>query len=217
MLFYCLLSLLTALISFSKRNKWLSGHKLIQFFELFFGTCPAKFFTSSNRNCSLYLRSQLVPHFAWNLFDFSWLVSLFSHSAKNAFRLQLGSKAIWNEDSVSKNEIRIKNGINSYLLSYLYAAFIVGHSISVNLQCRQSFRKSIFWHFSNKLEMTSTTVYRRVCDQIEAWREVRYRKGILHWITRSSLHKMRNVVIWTEQLKLSLRIVDNQREWKTCL
>ena len=34
------------------------------------------FVTSSNKNFSLYISSQLVQHFAWNLFDFSWLVLL---------------------------------------------------------------------------------------------------------------------------------------------
>ena len=42
-LFYCSVSLLTALICLLNRNKWLSGHKLIQFFELFFRTWPAMF------------------------------------------------------------------------------------------------------------------------------------------------------------------------------
>ena len=43
------------------------------------------FFTSSDKNFSLYF---ILPplHFAWNLFDFSRLVSLFSHSAKSVFR-----------------------------------------------------------------------------------------------------------------------------------
>ena len=40
-LFYCLVSLLTASICLLKRTKCLSGHKLIQFFDLYFRTCPA--------------------------------------------------------------------------------------------------------------------------------------------------------------------------------
>ena len=44
----------------------------------------------------------LFQHFAWNLFDFSRLVSLFSHSAKSQFEHQLLSKAIQNEQSQNK-------------------------------------------------------------------------------------------------------------------
>ena len=70
------------------------------------------FFTSSNKNFSLHLSSQLVQHFAWNLFDFSGLVWLFSHSTQSAFRQQLLSKSIQNEASVLKNEISNGNGMN---------------------------------------------------------------------------------------------------------
>ena len=41
-------------------------------------------------------------HFAWNLLDFSRLVSLFSHSAESEFEHQLLSKAIQNEQSQCK-------------------------------------------------------------------------------------------------------------------
>ena len=44
----------------------------------------------------------LFQHFAWNLFDFSRLVSLFSHSVKSEFEHQLLSKAIQNEQSQYK-------------------------------------------------------------------------------------------------------------------
>ena len=70
-----------------------------KFVELYVRTCPAMFFTSSNKNFSLYFSSQLVQHIAWNLFDFSRQVSLFSQSAKSIFRQQLLSKAIQNEQS----------------------------------------------------------------------------------------------------------------------
>ena len=49
-----------------------------------------------------FFRFTILPlfrHFAWNLFDFSRLVSLFSHSAKSEFEHQLLSKAIQNEQS----------------------------------------------------------------------------------------------------------------------
>ena len=70
------------------------------------------FFTSSNKNLSLYL---ILPPFRHlrEIFDFSRLVSLFSHSAKSVFRQQLLSKAIQNERSqYKKNETRNRNGIN---------------------------------------------------------------------------------------------------------
>ena len=44
----------------------------------------------------------LFQHFAWNLFDFSRLVSLFCHSAKSEFEHQLLTKAIQNEQSQYK-------------------------------------------------------------------------------------------------------------------
>ena len=49
-----------------------------------------------------FFRFTILPlfrHFAGNLFDFSRLVSLFSHSAKSEFEHQLLSKAIQNEQS----------------------------------------------------------------------------------------------------------------------
>ena len=49
-----------------------------------------------------FFRFTILPlfrHFAWNLFDFSRLVSLFSYSAKSEFEHQLLSKAIQNEQS----------------------------------------------------------------------------------------------------------------------
>ena len=49
--------------------------------------------------------------FAWNLFDFSRLVSLFSHSAQSAFRQQLLSKEIQNELSqYQKTKSEIETG-----------------------------------------------------------------------------------------------------------
>ena len=44
----------------------------------------------------------LFQHFAWNLFDFSRLVSLSSQSAKSEFEHQLLSKAIQNEQIQNK-------------------------------------------------------------------------------------------------------------------
>ena len=54
------------------------------------------------KNVSLYLILPLFRHFAWNLFDFSRLVSLFSDSAKSDFEHQVLSKAIQNEQSQYK-------------------------------------------------------------------------------------------------------------------
>ena len=59
----------------------------------------------------LYLSPQLVQHFVCYL-NFSRLISLFCHSAKrfySAVAQQSNSKLT---ESVSKNEIRIRNGIN---------------------------------------------------------------------------------------------------------
>ena len=73
-----------------------------KFFELCVRTCPVMFFYFF---CyvSLYLILPLFQHFAWYLFDFSRLVSLFSHSAKSDFEHQLLSRAIQNEQSKYKN------------------------------------------------------------------------------------------------------------------
>ena len=49
------------------------------------------------KNVLLYLILPLFQHFAWNLLDFSKLVSLFSFSAKIYFEQQLLSKPIQNE------------------------------------------------------------------------------------------------------------------------
>ena len=57
------------------------------------------FYFVEQENVSLYLILPLFQHFAWNLFDLSRLVSLFSHSAKSDFEHQLLSKAIQNEQS----------------------------------------------------------------------------------------------------------------------
>ena len=54
------------------------------------------------KNVSLYLILPLFQHFARYLFDFSRLVSHFSHSAKSDFEHQLLSKAIQNEQSQFK-------------------------------------------------------------------------------------------------------------------
>ena len=89
-----------SLIVRSRSSSLLSQWK---FFELYVRTCPAIFFTSSNKkNVSLYLILPPFQHFAWNLFDFSRLVSLFSHSAKSDFEHQLLSKAIQNKQSQCK-------------------------------------------------------------------------------------------------------------------
>ena len=52
-----------------------------------------------------FFRFTILPffqNFAWNLFEFSRLVSFFSHSAKSEFEHQLLSKAIQNEQSQYK-------------------------------------------------------------------------------------------------------------------
>ena len=54
------------------------------------------------KNVSLYLILPLFQHFAWNLFYFSRLVPLFSHSAKSDFEQQLLSKAVQNGQSQYK-------------------------------------------------------------------------------------------------------------------
>ena len=61
------------------------------------------FYFVEQKNVSLYLLLPLFQHFAWNLFDFFRLVSLFSHSANIDFEHQLLSKAIQNEQSQYKN------------------------------------------------------------------------------------------------------------------
>ena len=60
------------------------------------------FYFVEQKNVSLYLILPLFQHFAWNLFDFSRIVSLFSHSAKSDFEHQLLSKVIQNEQSQYK-------------------------------------------------------------------------------------------------------------------
>ena len=75
----------------------------LNFFELYVRTCPAMFFYFvEQKNVSLYLILPLFQHFGWNLFDFSRLVFVFSHSAKSDFEHQLLSKAIQNEQSQYK-------------------------------------------------------------------------------------------------------------------
>ena len=54
------------------------------------------------KNVTIYLILPPFQHFAWNLFYFSRLISLFSHSAKIDFEHQLLSKAIQNEQSQYK-------------------------------------------------------------------------------------------------------------------
>ena len=76
-----------------------------KFIELYVRTCPAIFFYFVEFALPIL---PLFRHFAWNLFDFSRLVSLFSHSAQSPFKQQLLSKAIQNEESQckkSKSEI----------------------------------------------------------------------------------------------------------------
>ena len=66
-------------------------------------TCPAIFFYFvEQKNVSLYLILPLFHRFALYLFDFSRLVSLFSHSAKSDIEHQLLSKAFQNEQSQYK-------------------------------------------------------------------------------------------------------------------
>ena len=60
------------------------------------------FYFVEQKKVLLYLILPLFLHFAWNLFDFSRLVSLFSHSAKSDFEHQLLSKEIQNEQSQYK-------------------------------------------------------------------------------------------------------------------
>ena len=72
-----------------------------KFFELYVRTCPAMFFLL-RRTFFRFTILPLFQHFAWNLFDFCRLVSLFSHSAKSDFEHQLLSKAIQNEQSQYK-------------------------------------------------------------------------------------------------------------------
>ena len=58
------------------------------------------FFTSSNKKKRFALPNfAAFSTFCVNFFDFSRLVSLFSHSAKSDFEYQLLSKAIQNEQS----------------------------------------------------------------------------------------------------------------------
>ena len=60
------------------------------------------FYFVEQKIVSFYLILPLFQHFAWNLFDFSRLVALFSYSAKSDFEHQLLSKAIQNEQSQYK-------------------------------------------------------------------------------------------------------------------
>ena len=65
-------------------------------------SCYVFFYFVEQKNVSLYLILPLFQHFAWNLFYFSKLVSLFSHSAKSDVEHQLLSEAIQNEQSQYK-------------------------------------------------------------------------------------------------------------------
>ena len=64
-------------------------------------SCTARIFISQANFASLYILREIfiVQHFAWNLFDFSRLVSLFAHSA----------------ELVSRNEINNKNRIKPWI------------------------------------------------------------------------------------------------------
>ena len=64
------------------------------------------------KNVSLYLILPLFQHFAWNLFYFSRLVFLFSHSGKSDFEQQLLSKTVQNEQSQYKKLKSNRNRIN---------------------------------------------------------------------------------------------------------
>ena len=82
-----------------------------KFFELYVRTCPAMFFYF----VELFFALPILPlfqHFAWNLFDFSRLVSLFCHSAESPFKQQLLGKAMQNEESQYKRiKVRNRNGM----------------------------------------------------------------------------------------------------------
>ena len=54
------------------------------------------------KKCFALPHFALFQHFAWNLFDFSSLVSLFTHSDKSDFEHRLLSQAIQNEQSLYK-------------------------------------------------------------------------------------------------------------------
>ena len=60
------------------------------------------FYSGKQKNVSLYLILPLFQHYTWNLFDFSRLVSFFSHSAESDYEHQLLSKAIENEQKQYK-------------------------------------------------------------------------------------------------------------------
>ena len=73
-------------------------------------SAPIFFLLRRIKKFSLYLILPPFQHFAWNLFDFSRLVSLFSHSAKSDFEHQLLSKAIQNEQTQYN---KLKSGIET--------------------------------------------------------------------------------------------------------
>ena len=70
---------------FIVRSRSISLFSQWKFFELYVRTCPAMFFISSNF-FSLYPCLLLFRHFAWIIFDFFRLVSLFCHSAQSLFK-----------------------------------------------------------------------------------------------------------------------------------
>ena len=78
-----------------------------QFFEMYVRTCPVMIFTCRINFFRITLVHSLFNffcvNFAWILFDFARLVSLFPHSAKSVFERHLLSKAIQNEQSQIKN------------------------------------------------------------------------------------------------------------------
>ena len=83
---------------------WVVGWRLNGFsLGVVSGILPAMFFYFvEQKNVSLYLILPLFQHFTWNLFDFSRLVSFFSHYAKSDFEHELLSKAIQIEQSQYK-------------------------------------------------------------------------------------------------------------------
>ena len=109
--FNCFLEMVFPIHSVCSWSNFLSSQW--KFFELSVRNCAAMFFfTSSNKNFFRFTSfCCFLKHFAWNLFDFSRLVYLFSHSAKSDFEHQLLSKSIQNDQSQFKKLKSELNGI----------------------------------------------------------------------------------------------------------
>ena len=98
-------------------------------------------FTSSKKNLSLYLSSQLVQHFAWNLFDFARLVSLFSHSAKSVFNCS------WTKF------IAIIVNVWAFLMQIFRWTILLEHSLTAQLtflRFRSSFLSDLYCSLRSK-------------------------------------------------------------------